>query len=48
MFLTGPLRPRVMDGLTEARSISQPGFPSVSAADSTRREPTTVTELGCN
>jgi len=46
--LTGPLGPRVMDGLTGAGSISQAGFPSVSAADSTGRAPTSVTPPGCN
>lgn len=39
VFLTGPLGPRLMDGLTEAGSISQAGFPSMSAADSTGELP---------
>lgn len=48
VFLTGPLGPRLMDGLTEARSISRVDFPSVSAADSTTTEFTSVTRRVCN
>lgn len=48
VFLKGPLGPRLMDGPTEARSISQAGFPSMSAADSTGRASTSVTRPGCN
>lgn len=45
VFLAGPLRPCVMDGLTGAGSISQAGFPCMFAADSTGRAPTSVTNL---
>lgn len=48
VFLRGALGPRLMDGLTEAGSISQTGFPSMSAAESTGRAPTSVTRPGCN
>lgn len=46
VFLTGPLTPRVMDGLTEARSIRQPGFPSVSLQTAPGESPPLSRSLG--
>lgn len=39
VFLTGPLGPHLMDGLTEAGSISQRGFPSTPAAEAAAELP---------